>query len=134
MNTTLVLFKRNGKRKDIPISEKDIIIGRQPDCNIRVLKSSVSRRHCKVTLVDNKVTVSDLKSSNGTFVNNKKIKAPTRVHPGDILTVADIHFTLTIDGKPQELSPPEMVLNLEQLYYTRQEWTNPENLSATTFS
>ena len=113
MNTILVLFKKNGKRKDIPIIDNDTIIGRQPDCNIRVLKSSVSRHHCKVSMNENKVTICDLESSNGTFVNSKKIEIPTTVHPGDILTVADIHFTVSIDGKPQEITPPEYAMGIE---------------------
>ncbi len=112
MNTALVLFKKNGKRKDIPIVDNDTIIGRQPDCNIRVLKSSVSRHHCKVSMTDDKVTISDLESSNGTFINKKKIEIPTTVHPGDVLTVADIHFTITIDGKPQEINPPSEAIGV----------------------
>ncbi len=112
MNTTLVLFKKNGKRKDIPITTSDTIIGRQPDCTIRVLKSAVSRRHCKLSCEEDKLTISDLHSSNGTFVNSKKIEIPTTVHAGDILSVADIHFTITIDGLPKEVSPPDLAIEV----------------------
>ncbi len=112
MNTTLVLFKKNGKRKDIPITESQTIIGRQPDCNIRVLKSAVSRQHCKLVCEDQMVTVADLNSSNGTYLNNKRISTPTTVQPGDILSLANnIYFTITIDGKPQEIIPPDFILD-----------------------
>lgn len=106
MDTTLVIFKKNGERKDIHLNGESTIIGRRPDCNIRVLKSAVSRQHCKLICENGEITVTDLNSSNGTFVNQKKIQEPTKVTPGDVLSLAGIDFTLMVDGTPKDVVPP----------------------------
>ncbi len=106
MDTTLVLFKKNGERKDIHLNGDSTIIGRRPDCNIRVLKSAVSRQHCKLICENGHIVVTDLNSSNGTYVNHKKIDHPTAVSPGDVVSIADLDFTLMIDGSPIDVVPP----------------------------
>ena len=106
MDTTLVIFKKNGERRDIHLNGDNTIIGRRPDCNIRVLKSAVSRQHCKLICENGHIVVTDLNSSNGTYVNQKKIQKPTTVSPGDVVSIAGLDFTLTVDGSPIDVVPP----------------------------
>lgn len=49
---------------------------------------SASRIHCSITLEGSKVLLRDLKSSHGTWVNNKKIEQ-SEIHIGDILKIGD---------------------------------------------
>ena len=107
MDTTLVIFNKNGERKDIHLNGDNTIIGRRPDCNIRVLKSAVSRQHCKLICENGHILVTDLNSSNGTYVNHKKIAEPTPVKPGDVVSIGEIDFTLLVDGSPKDVVPPE---------------------------
>jgi len=70
-------------------------IGRHDDCLIRIRSSQVSRRHCELHLDNGKLLVRDLGSSNGTFVNGKRVLGQQALKPGDVLTVGGV--TLKID-------------------------------------
>jgi pSer/pThr/pTyr-binding forkhead associated (FHA) protein len=70
-------------------------IGRHDDCLIRIRSSQVSRRHCELHLDMGKLIVRDLGSSNGTFVNGKRVLGQQALKPGDVLTVGGV--TLKID-------------------------------------
>lgn len=106
MNITLVGFTRKGARKDIPVQGTSAIIGRTTEADIQIPVSDVSRRHCQIAVTANKVTVKDLGSSNGTFVNNQKI-AETTLRPGDRLTVGPFTFVVQINGLPKDI--PKLV-------------------------
>jgi phosphoserine phosphatase RsbU/P len=55
--------------------EKDIIfIGREPDNDIQIKEKTVSRKHIKIVKEENSYFIEDLKSKNGTFINNIQIR------------------------------------------------------------
>jgi pSer/pThr/pTyr-binding forkhead associated (FHA) protein len=62
-------------------------IGRSPDCNIFLDDVTVSRKHAVLIEENGQVSIEDLGSLNGTFVNRKRIDAPTRLQSGDELQV-----------------------------------------------
>lgn len=72
----------------------DIVIGRGSDCNLRLSAPQMSRRHCFLRVGRDGVSVTDLDSSNGTYVDNKRIKPGERVElkTGSILTLGPINF------------------------------------------
>jgi pSer/pThr/pTyr-binding forkhead associated (FHA) protein len=51
---------------------REITIGRSPTNNIFVRDKNVSRVHCQIVVSDGVVTLTDLQSTNGTFVNNER--------------------------------------------------------------
>jgi len=57
------------------ITQPEMIIGRDPAADISVNDQSISRKHAKVTKTGDKIQLTDLGSSNGTFVNNKKVSS-----------------------------------------------------------
>lgn len=61
-----------GKTFPIPATGK-VIIGRANNCDIQLPANHVSRQHAEVQLVGGKLLVKDLNSSNGTFINRKKV-------------------------------------------------------------
>ena len=63
------------------------------DCEILLSDPHSSRRHAKLTLIDDEVLLEDLKSSNGTFVNGERIETATLKH-GDIVRFDRQEFTL----------------------------------------
>ena len=74
-----------GKREsftDFPIS-----IGRLPDNDFQLNDKYVSRRHCTIYLDDDRFTVSDLKSTNKTILNEKSLDSPTYFTDGDKLII-----------------------------------------------
>jgi len=105
MDVTLVMFKANGQRKDFPLTDDLTIVGRGDDCDLRIPLTDVSRRHCELRIEDGKLVVGDLSSSNGTFVNNKRV-TESRVRAGDLLTLGPVSFVVQIDGKPAGVTPP----------------------------
>jgi hypothetical protein len=61
-----------GKTYPIPPAGK-VIIGRANNCDIQLPANHVSRQHAEVQIVSGKLMVKDLNSSNGTYINRKKV-------------------------------------------------------------
>lgn len=105
MDINLVTFSKSGARKEFPIESRKIIIGRKTDADLRIPLNEVSREHCELEVLPNKVVLRDLNSSNGTYVNEQKI-AEANLKAGDEIIVGPIIFTVQIDGIPEEIVPP----------------------------
>jgi GAF domain-containing protein len=72
-----------GTDRVIPLEDgARLTIGRIPECDVHIDDTSVSRRHCTIEVHGHHVTVTDLKSANGTFVNERAIVQAT-VKSGD---------------------------------------------------
>lgn len=84
--------------KEIALASEKFLIGRSDSCQLRPKSDSVSRRHCVLVVRDGRVLVQDLKSRNGTFVNEKRLP-PDRakvLKPGDMLRVGKLEFEMVI--------------------------------------
>ncbi|MBI4713091.1 MAG: FHA domain-containing protein, partial [Planctomycetes bacterium] len=68
----VVQFNRKTLR-EIALSKPVFTIGRLPDNDLELNDNLCSRHHCEIVLRDSKYLVNDLRSANGTMVNNKKI-------------------------------------------------------------
>ena len=104
MDVNLVFFKTDGQRRDIPVAKSETIIGRGSDCDLQVPLLTVSRHHCRLEVSGDGVTVKDLGSANGTFVNNDRIEE-AEIGPGDLFMVGPAVFTVQINGVPAEIQP-----------------------------
>jgi pSer/pThr/pTyr-binding forkhead associated (FHA) protein len=78
--------------KPLTIPPKDVIIGRDEGCFIRMGSAEISRRHCSLKATNDGILVTDLGSSNGTFVNDTAIAGPTLLRTGDRLRVGPAIF------------------------------------------
>ena len=63
------------------------IIGSSPDCDLVVDNSAVSSRHCRLETDGNTLTVHDLDSTNGTFVNGERLSGSRVVTTDDEITL-----------------------------------------------
>jgi pSer/pThr/pTyr-binding forkhead associated (FHA) protein len=84
--------------KEIAIASEKFLIGRSSECQLRPKSESVSRRHCVVVVRDGRLLAQDLKSRNGTYVNEKKLppdKAKV-LNAGDVLRVGKLSFEVVI--------------------------------------
>ncbi len=106
MNAGLVLFKKNGSRKEFPIPSSVTVIGRRQDCDLCIPLVSVSRRHCEINQDQGVLKIRDLKSTNGTYINGQLMKE-AELQPGDRIRIGPIVFTLQIDGQPENITMPE---------------------------
>ena len=60
----------------------ELVIGRSSELDLVLIEDMVSRKHAKLTLAPGNITISDLGSTNGTFVNGEKVKR-ARLKEGD---------------------------------------------------
>lgn len=102
MQVALIRVTPKGESQRVPIERQSTIIGRSDDCQIRVRSAGMSRKHCEVTIEDGSVTVRDLGSSNGTFVNQEKIDS-IPVSGGDLISFGGLVFVVEVDGEPGEI-------------------------------
>ena len=68
-------------------------VGRAPRADFILDVALVSRLHCRLTAGDDQLEVLDLKSTNGTFVNDKRV-AKARLAKGDRLRIGRVEFTV----------------------------------------
>ncbi len=104
MEVKLVMFKSDGQRKDFPLTKPVTTIGRGRECDLQVPVTNVSRRHCEIVIDDDEVDIRDLGSSNGTFVNNKRV-TEAELDAGYRITLGPVIFTVWIDGYPKQIEP-----------------------------
>jgi pSer/pThr/pTyr-binding forkhead associated (FHA) protein len=114
MEVVLVMFK-DDERREFPLAKTRIILGRRQDCDLRIPTRDVSRRHCEIVPGEKRseVIVRDLGSSNGTYLNGKRI-AESTLKPGDRLTVGPVTFIVQIDGEPATIKPEDAAPILEE--------------------
>lgn len=106
MKVVLVRFKK-GERRELVLEKDTTVVGRRPDSDLRVASQDVSRRHCEIAVAKGKVSVKDLGSSNGTYVNGKRV-AESDLSAGDRLTIGPLTFVVQIDGKPSAIKPADL--------------------------
>ncbi|HEX2121644.1 MAG TPA: GGDEF domain-containing protein [Thermoanaerobaculia bacterium] len=68
------------------------IIGRRPECDIRLRERAVSGIHAEVIRVRDTVTINDLASTNGTLVNGLRIRHPVPLVQGSLLKLGNCVF------------------------------------------
>jgi two-component system NtrC family sensor kinase len=93
--------RNRGTRYDLADVEGAMSIGREAGNAIRLEDNEVSRRHAEVRRVGELFVVGDLKSSNGTFVNDRKIERAELVS-GDRIRVGSTVFAYARDADAEE--------------------------------
>jgi pSer/pThr/pTyr-binding forkhead associated (FHA) protein len=79
--------------RDIAVDHAVIMVGRHPQCDARLDSFRVSRRHCILTREGGEVAVRDLGSTNGTWINGRRVESG-RLKPGDEMWIAHIRYRL----------------------------------------
>jgi serine phosphatase RsbU (regulator of sigma subunit) len=78
----LLLLDENATPRRIPLHSLPVVIGRNPPADLILEGSTVSRRHCRVELADGRLQISDLTSTNGTYVNGERLSGPVLLDDG----------------------------------------------------
>jgi pSer/pThr/pTyr-binding forkhead associated (FHA) protein len=74
------------------------VIGRAPECGIPVTVDEISRRHVELRPVQDGLSVEDLGSANGTYVNGQRVQKGF-MKPGDELRLDAVRFMLVAPGQ-----------------------------------
>lgn len=71
-----------------PLAKEELVIGREPDCDIVIPDRQVSRAHARLHRVEGGFELEDLGSKNGTHLNGLPVEGRTRLQDGDLIQVA----------------------------------------------
>jgi hypothetical protein len=86
-------------------AEKQIVIGRSSDLDMVLVEDMVSRKHAKISVEAGQISIEDLGSTNGTFVNGEKVKQ-ARLKEGDRILIGTSILKLVLQG-PQAIELDE---------------------------
>jgi pilus assembly protein CpaF len=93
---TIVISEKGGAERRETFDKNEINVGRVQGNDLMLPKGNVSKHHARLLYRDGRFIVTDLKSTNGTYVNGRKIAQATIVREGDKIYIGD--FILRIDG------------------------------------
>jgi pilus assembly protein CpaF len=105
MPFSVILTEKGGATQRLDFESEEITIGRVDENDICLPKGNISKKHTKIVVKDGKIIVLDLKSTNGTYVNGKKLAGPQVIAPTDKVYIGD--FILNIE-------PPDLEQDLPQ--------------------
>lgn len=93
------------------IIDGTLVIGRDTECDIVVPDRQVSRQHARIVKGINGVTLEDLGSKNGTYINNQVLSEPVKLVEADEIAIAMIQTFLFLSSDatlPLSDLPPEL--------------------------
>ena len=110
----LVLLSAGMTGRTHELKAERTTIGRLEDNTFQIAEPSVSSHHCEVRLRGAEVTVKDLDSTNGTFINGEKV-SESILKPGQILRLGQIEMRLETDAPaPLPKKPAEQTLVMQR--------------------
>ncbi len=89
----LIQLEAGRETKSYDCPDLPVILGRQPSKGIAIVHPTISREHAKIFERDGKLSVADLNSSNGTFVNGAKVSRAD-LKPGDTLRLGEVELRI----------------------------------------
>jgi pSer/pThr/pTyr-binding forkhead associated (FHA) protein len=99
MDSALVMYRPGGENRVFKLSRDVTVIGRREDCDLRIPLGEISRKHCKIIRSGDSFLVEDMGSSNGTYVNGRRVQS-LDLDAGDTVQVGPVVFVLQIAGEP----------------------------------
>jgi pSer/pThr/pTyr-binding forkhead associated (FHA) protein len=89
----LVVLESPGEKKgETFFINSEATLGRTSGCDIIISDVSVSHKHARISKSTRGFALEDLGSTNGTFLNNRKISRPALIKPGDLIKVGKTTF------------------------------------------
>jgi serine phosphatase RsbU (regulator of sigma subunit)/pSer/pThr/pTyr-binding forkhead associated (FHA) protein len=95
---SLHILKGANQGATVPLEADRLVIGRNPECDVVIPLTSVSREHAQIVRAQGRYLIEDLQSRNGTFVNNQAIAARTPLNNNDRIRICDF-LAVYLDGK-----------------------------------
>jgi pilus assembly protein CpaF len=94
----IVISEKGGAERREVFDKHEINVGRVQGNDLMLPKGNVSKRHARLLFRDGRIIVTDLKSTNGTYVNGRKIAQATIVREGDKIYVGDFVLRIEMSG------------------------------------
>jgi pilus assembly protein CpaF len=100
------VMEKNGAPRELVFDKKIVTIGRSARNDVILPRNNVSKNHVTIELSKDRCIITDMGSTNGTFINGQRVQKPTVVGPEDKIFVSD--FTIKAwnedEDIPEELS------------------------------
>lgn len=90
----LIIQRGPGTGREFPVAKPVVTLGRAPSNDVVVDDDEVSRQHAVLRRQDGGYVIADMGSSNGTFVNGKRITAPQPLRVGDTIRIGRADLVL----------------------------------------
>ena len=85
--------------RPIPLQQAVLLLGRHPESDVRFDSMQVSRRHCCIATVENRVLIRDLGSRHGVRVNGSRVEE-VQIRPGDEVAIAHLIYRFELAAPP----------------------------------
>ena len=87
----------NGSANEPDSGKTAWLFGRSEDCDFVYSAPKASRRHFQIELCDSHYYIQDLGSTNGTYVNGRRIERKERIFSGDVITMGGVDIVFSKD-------------------------------------
>lgn len=85
--------------QELALHDGETLIGRSEECTLCLDDERLSRVHAKIVLRDGRVSIQDLGSRNGTYVNDERLEASRELFPGDRIRMGKTHIRFLATGR-----------------------------------
>jgi len=116
---SVVIHEKGGAERREQFETAELTVGRVQGNELMLPKGNVSKRHARLLYRDGRFIVTDLNSTNGTYVNRRRITQATIVREGDRIYVGDFVLRIELPGgegdaadgaaRPELISAPDEV-------------------------
>jgi pilus assembly protein CpaF len=113
---TIIVNEKGGKKSRLEFDEETVTIGRVQGNQVVLPRGNVSKRHARLEVRGGEHYLTDLGSTNGTYINGRRISEPAKVEPGDKIYVGEFILGLEVSevsSAGAELSRPPRVYRSE---------------------
>jgi hypothetical protein len=95
---TLIVNRAGEPQREVPIGAQPLVVGRAPGGDVVLPADEVSRVHCRLVPGEAGLTVVDLDSTNGTFLDGQRVTAPVMMLPHGKLRIGPYLLTCRVGG------------------------------------
>lgn len=96
----VVILSSDNLGKSFLIDREEILIGRDPSCDIRLEDPLISKVHSRITVEEDTIfRIEDLGSTNGTYVNKKRLSKPAQLYYSDRIVLGSTIFRFFIEER-----------------------------------
>lgn len=86
------------KGSSFKLAQGETILGRDSSCRFRFQDGAVSRRHLRIVVGEDEITVEDLGSTNGTMLNDRLLLHAEKIYNGDVLQIGKGVFKVQVES------------------------------------
>jgi Flp pilus assembly CpaF family ATPase len=101
---TVVVHEKGGQTQRFSFKGESFTIGREDDNDLVLDRVNVSKHHLRFRKAEGRVEVIDLESTNGTYLNGRKVQSPRTIRRTDRIYVGD--YILMLEGDDAALTAP----------------------------